>query len=101
MGDSAPPKWRGRGRADSAKSYGGQRSSSFEGGRGIRLREGFGATASLTGSKGLENMRFCETNPFVMCANGALTHRVAMCYIERDEDYKWVRLGRNARFERG
>jgi hypothetical protein len=33
----------------------------------IRLRQSYGgrdgATASLTGSKGLENMCFCETNP--------------------------------------
>jgi len=46
-------------------------------------------------------MRFCETNPFVMCVNKALTHRVAMCYIECNEDYKWVRLGRNAWFVGG
>jgi hypothetical protein len=46
-------------------------------------------------------MRFCETKPFVMCVNTALKSREAMLYIERDEDYNWLRFGRNARFVRG
>src|ERR1035441_1154810 len=37
-------------------------------------------------------MRFCETNPFVMCENAALTRREAMRCVEHNEDYKWVRF---------
>ena len=39
-------------------------------------------------------MRFCETNPFVMCVNAEVMRREAICCVSHGEDYKWVRLAK-------
>ena len=49
----------------------------------------------LSGEEENQKHAFCETNPFVMCIDTTLTRREAMCCVEHNEDYKWVRFPRN------
>ena len=42
----------------------------------------YGATRCCAQLGGLENMRFCETNPFVMLANSQLTDVKAISYLD-------------------